>query len=267
MGNSEACCCRIFGVRPPPSCCNNQCPGFINCCALTPRKNVMFTGKSEAGKTWLLTKLLGGATTTNKISATKGFNNQIGYFNKDRETVEFWDPSGADGQRVFWRTIYTNVHFDYLIYVLDAAKYESAGAEDKRSEVFLDDRMEIHTLLCEDELRDTKVILYLNFRNGNSSQPDKERYRDEIADHLELFSFQDYDGDDDRHTKVVLKEEDMGGGDVLGQSLVNDDGLLITGVKGAKKTKKVTQSVSIIMDEIELKKFMLLEKEKKRKTY
>jgi len=226
----------------------------------------MFAGKSEAGKTWLLAKLLGGTTTTTnaaKISPTKGFNNQIGYFNKDRETVEFWDPSGADGQRVFWRTIYTNVHFDYLIYVLDAVKYENAGAEDKRSEVFLDDRMEIHTLLCEDELRETKFILYLNFRNSTSSQPDKERFRDEIIDHLELFLFQDYDGDDDRHTKVILKEEDMGG-DVLGQSLANDDGLLITGVKGAKKNKKVIPSVTPVMDETELKKVMMLEKEKEK---
>jgi len=160
---------------------------------MPPTQNYLIVGKSDAGKTYLLFQLLGAKSPAPIV--TKGFNNHIVTFN-DHECFEVWDPSGVDGQREFWKSIYTNVIFDVIIYVIDALKYARAQNEEKKSSVLLDDRMELHSLLCDDELRNTKFFLYLNWRQDSDIAPhERERYMEEIKDELEMFQFQDKNPD------------------------------------------------------------------------
>jgi len=150
---------------------------------------MLFAGKSDAGKTHLLYQFLGAKAP--EPQPTKGFNDHVVTYN-DRERFEIFDPSGADSAREFWRTLYTNVGFDDVVYVVDAVKFARAVGEEGKTSLFNEDRMELHTLLCEEELRDCRFFLFLNWKSETDfTAQEKIKYMEETKDELELFMFKD----------------------------------------------------------------------------
>jgi len=92
------------------------------------------------------------------------FNNEIITFRRFGRCYEFWDPSGAESYIPFWESLYKNVSFNVLIYVIDARKYWN---KDERVHQVVQDRMEVHNLLCADEFAKSQV--------GSRSQSETEK--------------------------------------------------------------------------------------------
>ncbi len=114
------------------------------------------------------------------------FNNEIVNFRKYNRKFEFWDPSGAPDAIQFWESLYKNIAFDVVIYVLDARNY---WVKEKRVESVRDDRMELHTLLCAPELNRCKFILYLNWKTQLELGDNEKNMLEAIPDELELYNF------------------------------------------------------------------------------
>jgi len=139
-------------------------------------------GRESVGKTYLFSKFAGLESASN-LPETKGFNNQIVTWT-DFECVEIWDPSGAEEQRIFWKTIYSYVCFDHVIYVVDTQKYLNANEENLA--FVAADREELHALLSDPLLRDVDITLYLNSKEDAGKGPGLVH---QISDALELFRF------------------------------------------------------------------------------
>ena len=109
-------------------------------------KRILLLGLDAAGKTTVLYKLrLGEVVTT---IPTIGFNvEQVQYKN-----IQFnmWDVGGQDKIRRLWRHYFANS--DALIFVVDSNDTDRLGLA----------RDELHRLLCEDELRDSVLLVYAN---------------------------------------------------------------------------------------------------------
>jgi len=155
-------------------------------------RNVLILGREGVGKTHLLYKLKGLTTPTIELLPTSAFNHfQIDFHKFDRQ-IEVWDPSGKPSHQTFWKTFYENVYFNVLIYVIDAKEYDPLDPK-RKANAIREDKMEIHTLLCEPELDDTEVfLLYLNWKVdelGRIADPLlREQVKATIHDDLELNS-------------------------------------------------------------------------------
>lgn len=156
---------------------------------------MFLAGLEECGKTTLMYYLMFGKILP-KPQPTKGFNNEVITFNK-WQSYEFWDPGGSIGSRSLWKRYYSRIHFDYLVYVISGVKWLS---DKKKDTVLNEDRMELHALLNEMELRKTKFIVMINV-------PQKfmdaltDNIVQEIEEELELSNFP--------MVKLVSKIEDL----------------------------------------------------------
>lgn len=107
---------------------------------------ILMVGLDAAGKTTILFKLkLGEVVTT---IPTIGFNVETVEYKSLKFTM--WDIGGQDRLRPLWRRYYDNS--DAIIFVVDSA-------DKQRLNVAKD---ELHKMLSEDSLRNTKVLVYAN---------------------------------------------------------------------------------------------------------
>jgi len=123
---------------------------------------------------------------------TQGFQSYTQSYNNNTKFIQFWDVSGDEAERAFWRTLYTNVAFNDVIYVIDPSEFRLSPQK------IQEDRQEIQALLCEPELADAQFLLYFNWKKDkerdNSQVNDQEKHKTEmqiLAD-LELHGFQNY---------------------------------------------------------------------------
>lgn len=156
-----------------------------SCCGLsTVQKNIFIVGRSGSGKTHTLYQMLGEAASLDTAPTTV-FNNEIINFRRYGRRYEFWDPSGSEDYIQFWESLYKNIAFDVVIYVIDARKYWST---DERQHQIVRDRMELHALLCCPELAHCKVILYLNWKT-QLELGEERNMMEVIPNELELYNF------------------------------------------------------------------------------
>jgi hypothetical protein len=91
-------------------------------------------------------------------------NNEVITFRRFGRCYEFWDPAGSDTYIPFWESLYKNVSFNIVVYVIDARKYWS---KEERAPQVVQDRMEIHNILCAPEFEKCQVwssfIILLDF--------------------------------------------------------------------------------------------------------
>ena len=106
-------------------------------------------------------------------------------FRKYHRKFEVWDPAGTADNVIFWETLYKNVSFNVVIYVVDARGYWS---KDRRVDNVRDDRMELHALMCAPELADAQIILYLNWKTELELREEKNML-EAVPDELELYKF------------------------------------------------------------------------------
>ena len=105
--------------------CNISASSMGNCCAAVPEKNVLLAGRSGAGKTHFLYRLLLDVDSLKpQPTLGKGFNNEIVTLRHGSSTkvFEFFDPDGNEDMRDLWKRFYKNVLFHVVIYVVDATK-------------------------------------------------------------------------------------------------------------------------------------------------
>lgn len=189
-GCCTACFCErgLRHTKLGDSClaCANACPCLLSC-RVPVTDTVLLLGLKGAGKTALLYYFLLGKLFAT-ANPTKGFNNEVVFFN-NWQAYEFWDPGGSVVQRELWSRYYRRLYVGVVIYVIDGFKY--ARADPKRRETILDDdRMELHTLIEEEELKTSKFIIFVNFTKHLSIPKQQEAIRD-ITDILELRDFPD----------------------------------------------------------------------------
>jgi len=186
------CCCwlkklKYNSVVADIVTCANLLPCMM-CCRLPVESTVFLCGLNGAGKTALLYYFVLGKYFT-PADPTKGFNNELCTFNK-WQTYEFWDPGGSPVQRALWKKFYSRIKFDYVVYVIEAKRH--AKLDPKKRESALDeDRMELHTLLNEEELKDAKFIVYVNFCTPppEDEQNIDRQLVDDIQEDLELAEY------------------------------------------------------------------------------
>jgi len=126
-----------------------------------------------------------GEVSTLETKPTAVFNNEIMRFRKYGRKYEFWDPSGDDNYIQFWESLYKNIAFDIVVFVVDARRYWSK--ETRVQQVVLD-RHELHTLLCAVELDDCQFVIYLNWKT-ELDLGDEKNMMEVIPDELELYNF------------------------------------------------------------------------------
>lgn len=153
------------------------------------QKNVIILGQSGTGKTIALYQLLDPNLVSAEIKPklTSVFNNEIVRFPEHRRIYEFWDVSGKGNYLPFWESFYKHIAFNIVIYCIDANKYFAGGEEKKKQ--LITDKMELHSLLCAEELSRCDFILYLNWGNDNELDKKKKEMVEVIPDDLALFNF------------------------------------------------------------------------------
>jgi hypothetical protein len=179
------CCSRKFKYNRLAAdivCCANALPCCL-CCRLEVEKTVLLAGVQGSGKTallyyFILHKFFVG------IEQTRGFNNELCTFNR-WQTFEFWDPGGSAIQRTLWKKYYSRIQFDHVIYLIDARAW-GVKSDQKKKEQGDDDRMELHTLLNEEELRDAMFTVFANFFADKEDEPPDPRVLLEIEEDLEI---------------------------------------------------------------------------------
>lgn len=107
---------------------------------------IIMIGLDAAGKTSILFKLRIGEVVT--TIPTIGFNVETVEYKSLKFTM--WDIGGQDRLRPLWRRYYDNA--DAIIFVVDSADKD-------RLRVAKD---ELHKMLAEDSLRETKLLVYAN---------------------------------------------------------------------------------------------------------
>merc|ERR1712038_1041080 len=128
---------------------------------------IVMLGLDAAGKTTILYKLKIGEVVT--TIPTIGFNVETVEFKNINFTV--WDIGGQDKIRPLWRHYYNNN--DGIIFVVDSTDIDRIESV----------RNELHTLLREDELRNSSVLVYANKQDmPNALSPS------EIVDKLSMHS-------------------------------------------------------------------------------
>ncbi len=107
---------------------------------------ILMLGLDAAGKTTILYKLkLGESVTT---LPTIGFNVENVAYKNINFTV--WDIGGQDRTRPLWRHYYQKAQA--LIFVVDC------NDRDRMAEA----KTELHRLMCEDELKDSILLVFAN---------------------------------------------------------------------------------------------------------
>ena len=107
---------------------------------------ILMVGLDASGKTTILYKLkLGEVVTT---IPTIGFNVETVQYKKIEFTV--WDVGGQDKIRPLWRHYFQNTQG--LIFVVDSNDRERVGESSE----------ELSKILREDELKDSKLLVFLN---------------------------------------------------------------------------------------------------------
>lgn len=107
---------------------------------------IIMIGLDAAGKTSILFKLRIGEVVT--TIPTIGFNVESVEYKSLKFTM--WDIGGQDRLRPLWRRYYDNA--DAIIFVVDSADKDRVRVA----------RDELHKMLAEDSLRNTKVLVYAN---------------------------------------------------------------------------------------------------------
>eukprot|EP00040_Diaphanoeca_grandis_P011943 m.61088 g.61088 ORF g.61088 m.61088 type:complete len:188 (-) comp22928_c1_seq1:26-589(-) len=107
---------------------------------------ILMLGLDAAGKSTVLYKLKLGEVV--QTVPTIGFN--VETFSYKKLTMTVWDVGGQDRIRPLWRHYFMNN--DALIYVVDSNDRERMEEA----------RTELHTMLQEDELRDSLLLIFAN---------------------------------------------------------------------------------------------------------
>jgi GTPase SAR1 family protein len=153
------------------------CPCCM-CCRISPEKRVLLVGRQNAGKTSLLYNLMLNKAPRQYIP-TRGFNTEIVEFNRWQK-YEFWDLGGSLSQRPLWPKFYKSIVFEHVVYVIDGMEFIRERNED--DDYLNEDRMELHALLNEVELRDCQFHVYLNLHGGDDSPEWTIRMKEAIED-------------------------------------------------------------------------------------
>lgn len=138
---------------------------------------VLMAGRSGSGKTHTFFSLKvpsvsqGGRFST---VPTKFLNWETVRLSEEKQTkvFEFLDPSGEHPE--LWESLYKHVPFDCVIYCIDATMSDS---KDEKSS-FVEDRMELQTMLVDDSLEDAKFIIYCNFKMPEQGSKNTGRKKD-----------------------------------------------------------------------------------------
>lgn len=124
-----------------------------------------------------------------ELQSTHAFNHFHIDFHQFERQIEVWDPSGRASHASLWSTFYQNVYFHVVIYVIDAKEYDPFDWRRKAAAI-REDKMEIHTLLCEEELRDSTLVLFLNWKSDElgriADPPLRAQVKATISDDLEF---------------------------------------------------------------------------------
>lgn len=140
-------------------------------------------GLQGSGKTHTMYQMVGGIPQLRTVH-TPVMNNEVVKLKQHGIKFECWDPSGDPNYIQFWESVYKNVAFDIVIYVVDAQKYWKTD----RAARIVEDRMELHTLLCAPELANCRFILYLNWKTSHELGEERNML-EAIPEELELYRF------------------------------------------------------------------------------
>jgi len=222
-------CCQSIGCCCCKCCKNEQSFFFHNrciadvvtlanilpcciCCRIPVERSVFLAGLSGSGKTALLYYFVLGkymqATEDPQGYRTKGFNSELCTFNR-WQTYEFWDPGGSLAQRPLWRQYYTRIKFDHVIYIVNAKSFLGKSDLKKKEAALDEDRMELHTLLNEEELKESKFTIYINFHLhvGEDEQSLDRNVMAEIEDELEIAEYKEARGIKIVGTTKAIKQD------------------------------------------------------------
>jgi len=149
----------VFGRR---YCCKS--------CQKEPEKRVLLTGQKGSGKTSLLYYLHSGVDFDVPKVPTLGYNYEVISFSPFK-SYEFVDCGGSDIQQENLWTVFTDaVSFDYIIYVIDMAKYLQKPDKDKYGH-FKQDRDNLKRIVSAINMHKhkkssvtTQLIVYMNYR-------------------------------------------------------------------------------------------------------
>jgi len=153
----------------------------------------------------------GSEMETKTKSFQMGFNNEIVKFHhmsdnrgQIRRIYEFWDVGGA--HPFMWRSFYVRILFDMVVYTIDANQYhyrtksiddeetkdegDLEGDDDKDSP-FVEDRMELLSLLNDPHLQLAYFIVFLNFKKDDDLLPGDHIVVNSIKDFLDLHEYTD----------------------------------------------------------------------------
>mmetsp|Transcript_15525 Transcript_15525/g.30493 ORF Transcript_15525/g.30493 Transcript_15525/m.30493 type:complete len:203 (-) Transcript_15525:282-890(-) len=173
-------------------------------------KNVLFLGQENSGKTHTLMQLVfqscrieADPAEALKPQPTIRMNNERLTFvgNQSSEVFEFWDFPGAPHFRYMWEATYQNVVFDYVVYFIDAMSCHEAKDHQRLNH----DRMELQSLLKNESLRNTKKIVYLNWKSDSDDVRDFHSEH-EILDALGLVPNQSQHEQDEEGNPIRLCE-------------------------------------------------------------
>ncbi|KAF0700320.1 Aste57867_9133 [Aphanomyces stellatus] len=122
------------------------------------KRRILLLGLDAAGKTTILYKIKFHETI--HTMPTIGFNVETFTY----KNVEFtaWDIGGQDKLRPLWRHYYQNT--DAVIFVVDSNDHDRIKQASD----------ELHRMFAEDELRDTKLLVYANKQDLPSAMSSSE---------------------------------------------------------------------------------------------
>mmetsp|Transcript_11333 Transcript_11333/g.15819 ORF Transcript_11333/g.15819 Transcript_11333/m.15819 type:complete len:182 (+) Transcript_11333:215-760(+) len=120
---------------------------------------VLILGLDNAGKTTILYKLY-APDQVRRTTPTIGFNVEYVHYNKIKFAV--WDLGGQTNIRPYWRCYYANTHA--IIYVVDSADSERMGLAKK----------ELMSMLAEEELKDSVLLVFANKQDQKEALPVSE---------------------------------------------------------------------------------------------
>ena len=126
------------------------------CASVNSLPQILILGLDGAGKTSFLY-----ADKWDHFEPTYGFNYEEIRL-RGIAKVAAWDLGGKSSLRCLWPTVYKNIHFSAIVFVIDADK------PDRFSEA----RKELQILVNEEELRETAFLIIFNTRQESGDLQD-----------------------------------------------------------------------------------------------